>query len=88
MLPSLREIIRRIKEICGDTILVETRYWNNTVFEYHAQEEGWETHIYCTPSQCLQVTITEKGAEINISPTMQLTITRQQQKNNTTVIIS
>lgn len=88
MLPSLRDIIRRIKEMSGDTILVETRYWNNTVFEYHAQDNGWETHIYCTPSQCLQVTITEDGAQITISPTMELTITRQQRKTNTTVIIS
>lgn len=90
MLPKLREIIERVKELSGDIVLVEPRYWENTVFEYHAQDQEWETHIYCTPQQCINISIDKHGARIIISPTMELDIKKQdkQPRSNTSVIIS
>lgn len=88
-LPRITEILERIRRITSDTLLLSTRYWTDTVLEYHADGDGWETHIFCTRSQCMEITITRDTVKIVVSPAMELEIKKQDKTDgNTQVIIS
>jgi len=87
-LPRIAEILERVRRVTGDTILVSTRYWTDTVLEYHAGEDGWETHIFCTKIQCMEITIKGDSVKIAVSPAMELEITQDHGRARSTVIIS
>jgi len=88
-LPRIAEILERIRRVTNDTILLSTRYWTDTVLEYHACDDDWETHVFCTRSQCMEITITRDTVKIVVSPAMELEIKKQEKpRSNTQVIIS